>query len=390
MSSRSKKILPYPISANTGILSSTKQKDAALQYYSKFLAMYYIDLMYNFLDVFTNCCIGILQRHINFMGYVRTHVLFNNNTIVTNFFILNEKIVKDRYVYVEKHWEIIDVNAEKEVLAIHFLEKKRVLSDFMANGYYYKELQDVMGLKRGAIKKQFTDISYILNNPEFDDDLKKQKIQEYIDKRNKKFASKIDFQLKFIPLESIENKIRSIEIYIAAIEKCFSDNWSVNGKKAFDEYQRYKIARVKGGKCKRKRKKIKGGVFGNFFSRFFSKKVAPIPVDYIAVINKYKNNQTHKLKEIYNLLEEIIFYSLDHIEIAHAEYSYLTELDSRYIQRTENGISRLYKLNNAEKDYIYMLNIRLEPDIKHNFVILKRRYTELENTLSMSFPNEPV
>jgi hypothetical protein len=37
-----------------------------------------------------------------------------------------------------------------------------------------------------------------------------------------------------------------------------------------------------------------------------------------------------------------------------------------------------------------MLNIRLESVIKHNFDILKRRYTELENTLSMSFPDEPV
>jgi hypothetical protein len=63
------------------------------------------------------------------MGYMKRHVLFNN-TIVSKLINLNNKIAKERYVYVEEHYEIIDVDAEKEVLTINFLERKRKLSDF--------------------------------------------------------------------------------------------------------------------------------------------------------------------------------------------------------------------------------------------------------------------
>jgi hypothetical protein len=243
------------------------------------------------------------------MGYMKRHVLFNN-TIVSKLINLNNKIAKERYVYVEEHYEIIDVDAEKEVLTINFLERKRELSDFK-NGNYYKELYNVIN-KRNTVQKQFTDISYILNSTQFDDHIKKQKIQEYIDKKNKKIASDIYSRLKFIPLESIEKKLKSIERVIVALESCFSNNWSENGKTSFEEYKRYKIEReeMKGGKRKKKRNKpiIKGSGFGNFFSRFTSKKVTPIQVDYIAIVNKYKNNHTQKLKELYNFIEEIVFY----------------------------------------------------------------------------------
>lgn len=283
-------------------------KDVSL-YYSKFLAIYYIDLIYNFIDVIIICCIGILDSHISYMGYMKRHVLFNN-TIVSKLINLNNKIAKERYVYVEEHYEIIDVDAEKEVLTINFLERKRELSDFK-NGNYYKELYNVIN-KRNTVQKQFTDISYILNSTQFDDHIKKQKIQEYIDKKNKKIASDIYSRLKFIPLESIEKKLKSIERVIVALESCFSNNWSENGKTSFEEYKRYKIEReeMKGGKRKKKRNKpiIKGSGFGNFFSRFTSKKVTPIQVDYIAIVNKYKNNHTQKLKELYNFIEEIVFY----------------------------------------------------------------------------------
>jgi len=406
MNSHSSRITPFPISANatskTGISSSTKQNEAVSLYYSKFLAIYYIDLIYNFIDVFTNCCIGILHQN-SFMSYIKIPVLFTriyrsiDLSIVSKFGDLNKKIVKDRYIYLQvKNWRSINVNAESVVFAIIFLEKKRVLSDFIVNGNYYQELQILEQLyakvkNKGEAERQITDISYILNNPEFDDDIKVQKIQEYIDKKNKRFANDINYLLKFIPFKSIETKIISIKKYIDAIEKCFSDNWSEDGKKSFDEYIRNKKERteISGGKCKRKRNKnkIKGGVFGNYFSRLISRKVAPIPVDYIAVVNKYKNVQNKKIQELYNLIQEIVFYSLDHIKSAHDEYKYLKKHDSRYV-KTENGVLKTIKLNNAEQDYLYMSNFGVEDKINQKFKILKQGYTELENTLSMSFPDE--
>jgi hypothetical protein len=391
MSSQSNKILPYPISANASILSSTKQKEAVRLYYTKILAIYYIDLMYDFIDTLINCSIGILTAMDIYMGYIKSPVLFTS-TILSKLINLNNKIVKERYVYVEKHYKIIDVNAEKEVFTINFLERKRKLSNFMENGSYYKELQNVM-VKRDEVKKQFTVISGILNNVQFNDDIKEQKIHEYINKKNKGFVNDIESRLKFIPLESIEQKLISIEKIIVTLEKCFSDNWSENGKKAFDEYKRYIIEKkeTEGGRRKSKRNKkiIKGGVFGNFFSRFTSKKVGIVPVNYIAIVNKYKNVQNIKLKNLYDFIEEIVFYSLYHINIAHVEYKYLNNPNSRYLIK-ENGVSKIIKLNNTERDYLYMSNSQLQHNINHNFKILKGRYTEHENKISMSFPDELV
>jgi hypothetical protein len=388
----SKKTVPYPISnySNTGISSSTIKKKEVSLYYSKFLAIYYIDLIYNFIDVIVTCCIGILDSHISYMGYIKAHVLFNS-TIVSKLIELNKKIAKERYVYVEEHYEIIDVDAEKEVLAINFLERKRELSDFI-NGNYYRELYNVIN-KRNTVQTQYTNITYILNKREFNDDIKKQKIQEYIDKTNKKIASNIYSRLNFIPLESIEKKLKSIERVIVALESCFSNNWSVNGKQSFDDYKIYKIERqeIKGGKRNKKRNKtiIKGSGLGNFFSRFTSTKVAPIHVDYIATVNKYKSNQTEKLKELYNFIEEIVLYILEHIKRAHIEYDYLNKHNSRYIKNENKGF-RPIKLNNIESDYLEMSNSRLVYNINHEFKILKGRYTEFEKILSMSFSDEQI
>jgi hypothetical protein len=324
------------------------------------------------------------------MGYIKAHVLFNS-TIVSKLIELNKKIAKERYVYVEEHYEIIDVDAEKEVLAINFLERKRELSDFI-NGNYYRELYNVIN-KRNTVQTQYTNITYILNKREFNDDIKKQKIQEYIDKTNKKIASNIYSRLNFIPLESIEKKLKSIERVIVALESCFSNNWSVNGKQSFDDYKIYKIERqeIKGGKRNKKRNKtiIKGSGLGNFFSRFTSTKVAPIHVDYIATVNKYKSNQTEKLKELYNFIEEIVLYILEHIKRAHIEYDYLNKHNSRYIKNENKGF-RPIKLNNIESDYLEMSNSRLVYNINHEFKILKGRYTEFEKILSMSFSDEQI
>ena len=385
----STRIVPYPISANANEgISSTKKKEAPPLYYSKFLAIYYIDLMYNFIDTFSNCCIGILGV-MNNLGYIKIPVLFNS-TILNKLIKLNEKIREDRYVYVEKlYYKTHYVDAKNEVLAINFLEKKRNLSDFMENGSYYKELRNIICTKRGDVENQFTYILGIVNNAQLNDDIKEQKIQEYIDKKNKRFASVVDSALKFIPLESIENKLKSIEKIIVTLERCLNDNWSSNGKKLFDEYKRYKIERkeTEGGKRKRNKRRIKGGIFGNFFSRFSSRRVAQTPVDYIAIVNKYKNYQTKKLKETYNLIEEIVFYTLHCINVAKIEYRYLEDYNSRY-QKKEKGVFKLMKLKNTEQDYLFMLSSPLQYNVDHNFKILKRRYTELENTLSMSFPDE--
>jgi hypothetical protein len=320
------------------------------------------------------------------MGYIKSHVLFNN-TIVSKLIELNKKIAKERYVYVEEHYEIIDVDAEKEVLAINFLERKRKLSDFI-NGNYYRELYDVIN-KRKTVQTQYTKISYILNSTQLNDDIKKQKIQEYIDKANKKIASNIYSQLKFVPLESIEKKLKSIERFVVALESCFSNNWSDNGKKSFDDYKRYKIEKQEIKKEKRKKTIIKGSGFGDFFSKFSSTKVAPIQVDYIGVVNKYKNKQTEKLKELYNFIEEIVLYILEHINIADREYNYLNEYNSRYIKNENKGF-KIVKLNNTEQNYLIMSNSKLQYNINHNFKILKGRYKEFEKILSTYFVEEQI
>jgi len=320
--------------------------------------------------------------------YLKKIPLLFNDTIISKIIKLNEDIIKNRYVYIEKHYKIIHIDAEKEVLAINFLERKRKLSDFLENGYYYRELQNVMVDKKDEAKKQFSDISVILNNIQFNDDIKEQKIQEYIDKKNKKFATKIDLQLKFIPLESIEEKIISIEAYILKFKNLFSNNWSVDGKKLFDEFS---IVTTNGGKRKnnRNKKKIKGGVFRNFFSKFLSRRVSTIPEDYIAIVNKYKNNQSKEIKEIYNFIDKIVFYSLYYINIDKKEYGYLDNSNNHYIT-SESGISKKFKLTNTEKNYLDMSKLKKDDIIKKSFNILKKRYIEYEKTLSIFFQDENV
>lgn len=186
MSLRLSKIVPYPISASINRTSITQNNGVNL-YYSKFLAIYYIDLMYNYMDVVTTSCIAIFNRIDIFdrtIHNISNAPLSLKSRINDDLYFLHNKINNNRYVYVEKHIHIIDVNAEKEVLAINFLERKRELSDFI-NGNYYRELYNVIN-KRNTVQTQFKDISYIIDNTNFNDDIKKQKIQEYIDKKKQK------------------------------------------------------------------------------------------------------------------------------------------------------------------------------------------------------------
>jgi hypothetical protein len=390
MSLRSNKIVPSPISGNID-RTSTKQNNSVKLYYSKFQAIYYIDLMYNYMDVITTSCIAILDR-INYFDRTIHNIsntsLFLKSRNENDLEFLHKKINNNRYVYVEKHYDIIDVNAEKEVLAINFLERKRELSDF-TNGNYYRELYNVIN-KKNTVQTQFKDISHILNNTNFDDDIKKQKIQEYINKKNKRLASNINSKLNYIPLESLENKLKFINENLILLEKLFIDIWTTNGKKSFDEYKQYKINKRTGsigGKRKRYNRKIKGsGLLGNFFSKFVSKKVGIIPIDYIGIVNNYKKNHIDKLKNIYGLIEEIILFFYHLINITHEEYSYLNKPNNSYLT-TERGVSKKIRLNNQEKNYLEMLKFILINinNIKHNFRILKGRYTEFDKILSTSF-----
>ena len=389
MSLRSSKIVPYPISTSMN-RSSTTQNDGVNLYYSKFLAIYYIDLMYNYMDVITTSCIAIFNRIDIFdrtIHNISNTPLFLKSRINDDLDFLHKKINNNRYEYVEIHYDIIDVNAEKEVLAINFLERKRVLSDFI-NGNYYRELYNVIN-KKNTVQTQFKDISYILDSTNFDHNIKKQKIQEYIDKKNKKIASNINSKLKYIPLESLEKKLKFINENLILLEKLFIDIWSINGKKSFDEYKQYKINRSIGGKRKRYNRKIKGGgLLGNFFSRFLSKKVDIIPIDYIAIVNNYKKNQTDKLNKIHILIEEIILFFYHLINITHKEYSYLNKSNNRYLT-TERGFSKKMKLNNQQINYLELLKLELIniKGIEHNFNIIERRYTEFDKILSISFPD---
>jgi hypothetical protein len=172
--------------------------------------------------------------------------------------------------------------------------------------------------KKDEAKKQFSDISVILNNIQFNDYIKEQKIQEYIDKKNKKFATKINLQLKFL-----------------------------------------------------------------------SKRDSTIPEDYIAIVNKYKNNQSKEIKEIYNFIEKIVFYSLYYINIDKTEYGYLDNSNNHYIT-SESGISKKIKLKNTEKNYLDMSKLKKDDIIKKSFDILEKRYIEFKNTLSISFSDEDI
>jgi hypothetical protein len=370
--------------------SSTTQNDGVNLYYSKFLAIYYIDLMYNYMDVITTSCIAIFNRIDIFdrtIHNISNTPLFLKSRINDDLDFLHKKINNNRYEYVGIHYDIIDLNAEKEVLAINFLERKRVLSDFI-NGNYYRELYNVIN-KTNTVQTQFKDISYILDSTNFDDNIKKQKIQEYIDKKNKKIASNINSKLKYIPLESLEKKLKFINENLILLEKLFIDIWSINGKKSFDEYKQYKINRSIGGKRKRYNRKIKGGgLLGNFFSRFLSKKVDIIPIDYNDIVNNYKKNQTDKLKNIYGLIEEIILFFYHLINITHKEYSYFNKSNNRYLT-TERGFSKKMKLNNQQINYLELLKLELIniKGIEDNFNIIERRYTEFDKILSISFPD---
>jgi hypothetical protein len=63
--------------------------------------------------------------------------------------------------------------------------------------------------------------------------------------------------------------------------------------------------------------------------------------------------------------------------------------NNRYV-KNENGVSKIMKLNNTERDYLYMLNSNLQYNVDHNFKILKGRYNELEKIIYISFPDEQI
>ena len=82
----------------------------------------------------------------------------------------------------------------------------------------------------------------------------------------------------------------------------------------------------------------------------------------------------------------MFFFNL--INITHAEYSYLNKPNNRYLT-TERGFSKKVKLNNQQTNYLEMLKFILIyiNKIKHNFRIIKGRYTEFDKILSISFPD---
>jgi hypothetical protein len=125
------------------------------------------------MDVITTSCISILDR-INYFDRTIHNIsntsLFLKSSIKDDLDFLHKKINNNRYEYVEIHYDIIDVNAEKEVLAINFLERKRELSDFI-NGNYYRELYNVIN-KTNTVQTQIKDISHILDSSNFDDNIK--------------------------------------------------------------------------------------------------------------------------------------------------------------------------------------------------------------------------
>jgi hypothetical protein len=388
-----------PASASASSSSSSRSSVAKYQYPSKFLAMYYIDIINEFIDVIYNCSIHILSA-INRNDFIMIQQHFNNR-VLNRFPILMNNISDNRYNYVSRSVNKSRIfNIETEVKHIEFFLREKFIGSFtnLETCSYYIGLRHVwksLGYKNQGItiaKKQFAHISTILKNTQLTEKKKLKEILKYTTNENKVLVQKVEetTSINMVSLESVEAKLKYLEEKIETFEKDIDQNiWTSNGKRLFEYYlENLKKRESLGGK---KRKALKRGGFDiRQLLGIRRKETRIVPVadeisqDYMAIVDIYKISHITKLYKIYDMIASIFNYSQYTLNIyyiaAKKEYGYLLKpeygFDKRNLRDDEKQMLEL--LRKQEK----IIQHQAVYDISHNFGILKNRKDELDKKIA--------
>lgn len=311
-------------------------------YPDKFIAIHYIEMMLEFISTSANNCIFIFGG-IDNVTYIKGIEHFKRDTHqrLANF---EKSIARYRYKYTQD-------DLENEVRCIEFFFKKRGIECYTnpkTFGYYINELKNIwnsIGHPRNGnqiAKKQHTYISTILNNTQYSDEQKLEKIQEYTTEENKALVEMVNMLIK-MSLISVEEKLKFITEKIDELGKIIDERWKGEGKISYENYLKIirkqetlggkrGISAKRGVSAKRgggMRSLIKG--FNGIFRRdksFIPTKIIPmkedisqdyISQDYIQLLNIYKGgNDGHieKLRRLYDKIASIFNYAEYHRHIA--------------------------------------------------------------------------
>jgi hypothetical protein len=411
------------------------------EYPSKFLALYYIDMMLGFIDDFATCCIGMLSGIEN-VEYIMAHPHFKEG-VINKLIRFAEKIKSVRYKYKQGDKQV-DIETEVKQIEL-FLREKGLQSYTSLKTYgYYEELRHIWNSlghpNRGKkiASKQYAHISTILRNPQYSDEKKLEEIQKYTTKENKPLVVMVNetTRLNKMSLVSLDEKLKLLTEQIKELESIINQKfWTTDGIRNYNEY--LEIVRRRGtqgtlggkkrtnaAKAAKQRSVVKRGGVGSSFRRLFGmndKGYQVIPVnedvsqDYMTVLNIYKDGHIEKVRQLYNTIVFIYNYAEYHRKIASEdaliqhqyfkkEYEYLLTPVIRFDERkSRNGEEQKFEiLTNSQKQKLELLRKSpssilqaKRPDltdtahfVRHilqNFKILKGRKVELERKITLYY-----
>jgi hypothetical protein len=381
-----------------------KTSKTETEYPSKFLALYYIDIMLRFIQEFANCCIGMLSG-IERARYIMTEPHFEKG-VINKLIRFKDNINLVRYKYKQG-------NIETEVKHIEFFLREKDYASLETSSYYtglryiYVKLEEPKnGIK--IARRQHAHISTILGNTRYSDEKKLEEIQKYTTKENKELVVKINEKTKLnkMSLVSVDEKLKLLTEQIKELESIINQKfWTAAGKRKYEEYlENIRLQGTLGGK--------RGGV-GSRIRRLLGikdKRYQVIPMnedisqDYMAIVNIYKDTHIDKLHQIYDTIVSIFNYAEYHRknarEVALTEHRRL-EKEYRYLLTPVIGLNeRNYR--DDEKQKLEILKKSSSPilqgqrpdliksndvvrAITHNFYILNGRKVELERKISMYY-----
>ena len=397
----------YSMRSSAAIAAShahAKTSKTETEYPSKFLALYYIDIMLRFIQEFANCCIGMLSG-IERARYIMTEPHFEKG-VINKLIRFKDNINLVRYKYKQG-------NIETEVKHIEFFLREKDYASLETSSYYtglryiYVKLEEPKnGIK--IARRQHAHISTILGNTRYSDEKKLEEIQKYTTKENKELVVKINEKTKLnkMSLVSVDEKLKLLTEQIKELESIINQKfWTAAGKRKYEEYlENIRLQGTLGGK--------RGGV-GSRIRRLLGikdKRYQVIPMnedisqDYMAIVNIYKDTHIDKLHQIYDTIVSIFNYAEYHRknarEVALTEHRRL-EKEYRYLLTPVIGLNeRNYR--DDEKQKLEILKKSSSPilqgqrpdliksndvvrAITHNFYILNGRKVELERKISMYY-----
>jgi hypothetical protein len=400
------------------------------KYLSKFLAIYYIDMMLGFIDDFATCCIGMLSGIEN-VEYIMAQSPIEHG-VISKLLKLAEKIKSVRYKYKQGNKK---VDIEAEVRQIELFLREKGLQSYTSETYsYYEELEHIWksighpNTGKKIASNQHAHISTILKNPQYSDKKKLEEIQKYTIQENKALVVMVNenTRLNKMSLVSLDEKLKLLTEQIKELESIINQNfWTAAGIRNYNEYLEIVRGRgtlrgrgtqgTLGGKQGTKAAK-RGGV-GSRFRRLFGmndKGYQVIPAnedvsqDYMTVINIYKDEHIETVRKLYDTIVFIYNYAEYHRKIA-SEYA-LREY-YRDIKEYENVLKYFPGdiVGNYPRDYDEPMKKKIEnlrkspslilqgkrPDltdtahfVRHillNFKILKGRKVELERKITLYY-----